>query len=203
MIGRAGRRPNLARRTYDWVLSWSERPSGPAALTGIAAAEAVFFPVPPDVLLIPLALGSPRRALWFAFLCTLGSLAGAAVGYWVGAGLYEALARPILELYGLVGSYERVGEMYRENLVVTLGTAGFTPIPYKVFTIAAGGFRVPFDAFLVVSAVSRGARFFLVAGLIRAFGDPIRDLIDRYFNILTVALVALVIAGFVAVRYLF
>lgn len=202
MSRRPSASPNLARRAYDWVLSWAERPSGPAALTGIAAAEAVFFPVPPDVLLIPLSLGRPRRALWFALLCTLGSLLGAAAGYWAGAGLYEAVARPILEFYGLTGSYERVGDMYRENLVLTLGTAGFTPIPYKVFTIAAGGFRVPFDAFLVVSAVSRGARFFLVAGLIRAFGEPIREFIDRYFNLLTVALVALVIAGFVAVRYL-
>lgn len=194
---------NPVRRLYDWVLGWAERPSGPAALTGFAAAEAIFFPVPPDVLLIPLSLGRPRRALWFAVLCTAGSVAGAVVGYAVGSGLYESVARPILEMYAYEDVYWRVGEMYRENLVLTLGTAGFTPIPFKVFTIAAGGFRVPLVPFLVISAVSRGARFLLVAGLIRLFGEPIRTFIDRYFNLLTVALVALVVAGFVAVRWLF
>lgn len=194
---------NPIRRLYDWVLGWAERPSGPAALAGFAAAEAIFFPIPPDVLLIPLGLGRPRRALWFALLCTAGSVAGGVIGYAVGSGLYESVAQPILEVYGYQDVYWRVGELYRENLALTLGTAGFTPIPFKVFTIAAGGFRVPILPFLAISAVSRGARFFLVAALIRLFGEPIREFIDRYFNLLTVALVVLVVAGFVAVRWLF
>lgn len=194
---------NPLRRLYHWVLSWADRPSGPAALFGIAAAESVFFPVPPDVLLIPLGIGKPKRALWFAFLCTVGSLVGAAVGYWIGSGLYESVGRPILEMYGYSDVYGTLGTAYRDNLVLTLGTAGFTPIPYKVFTIAAGGFQVPLVPFLVVSAVSRGARFFLVAALIRLFGEPVRDFIERYFNLLTVLLVILVVLGFVAVRWLF
>lgn len=200
---RDGRRPNLLRRLYDWVLSWAERPSGPAALFGLAAAESIFFPIPPDVLLVPLAIGRPRRALWFATLCTVGSVAGAVIGYWVGLTLYDTIGRPIIELYGYTEAYGQVGELYRQNLVLTLGSAGFTPIPYKVFTIAAGGFRVAFLPFLVISAVSRGARFFLVAGLIRIFGEPIRTFIDRYFNLLTVVFAVLLIGGFVVLRYLF
>ncbi|MFW6010515.1 MAG: YqaA family protein [Gemmatimonadota bacterium] len=194
---------NPLRRLYHWVLSWADRPSGPAALFGIAAVESVFFPVPPDVLLIPLGIGKPKRALWFAFLCTAGSLAGAAVGYWFGSGLYESVGRPILEMYGYSDVYGTLGTAYRDNLVLTLGTAGFTPIPYKVFTIAAGGFQVPVVPFLLVSAVSRGARFFLVAALIRLYGEPVRDFIERYFNLLTILLVILVVLGFVAVRWLF
>lgn len=194
---------NPIRRAYDWVLSWADRPSGPAALVGLAAAEAVFFPIPPDVLLIPLCLGEPKRSLRFALLCTVGSIGGAVVGYAVGAGLYHSVGQWILDAYGYGDLYARMGELYRQNLVVTLGAAGFTPIPFKVFTIAAGGFQVPILAFLSVSAVSRGARFFLVAGLLRLFGEPIRDFIDRWFNLLTILLVVLVVGGFLAVRWLF
>ena len=196
------RRPNPIRRAYDWVLSWADRPSGPIALTGVAAAEAIFFPIPPDVLLIPLCLGEPRRSLRFALLCTVGSLAGALVGYWVGDALYQSAGQWILEVYGYEDLYRRVGDLYRDNLVVTLGAAGFTPIPFKVFTIAAGGFQVPILAFLGISAVSRGARFFLVAGLLRIFGEPMRDFIDRWFNLLTIVLVLLIVGGFLVVRWL-
>lgn len=197
---RAEKREGWLRRLYHWVLSWADRPGGPVALTGIAAAESFFFPIPPDVLLIPMCLGRPKRALRFAALCTIGSVAGGMIGYWIGSGLYQTLGRPILELYGALEQYERLGTRYTDNLVLTLGAAGFTPIPYKVFTIAAGGFSVPFGAFVAISAVSRGARFFLVAALIRLFGERIRRFIERYFNLLTIALVVLLIAGFLVVR---
>lgn len=194
------KREGWVRRLYHWVLSWADRPGGPVALTGIAAAESFFFPIPPDVLLIPMSLGRPRRALRFAALCTVGSVVGGMIGYWIGNGLYQTLGRPILELYGALAQYEQLGARYTENLVLTLGAAGFTPIPYKVFTIAAGGFSVPFGAFVAISAVSRGARFFLVATLIRLYGERIRGFIERYFNLLTIALVLLVVAGFLMVR---
>lgn len=197
------RRRNPIRRLYDWVLSWADRPGGPGALVGVAVAEAVFFPIPPDVLLIPLCLGDPRRALRFALLCTAGSLAGAVLGYWVGSALYDSMGQWILQTYGYGDLYRRMGGLYRDNLVITLGAAGFTPIPFKVFTIAAGGFKVPILAFLGISAVSRGARFFLVAGLLRIFGEPVREFIDRWFNLLTILLVVLIVAGFAAVRWLF
>jgi membrane protein YqaA with SNARE-associated domain len=121
-------------------------------------------------------------------------------GYLIGSALYESVGRPILELYGYMDHYSRLGEMYSEHLVLALGSAGFTPIPYKVFTIAAGAFHVPFVAFVVISAVSRGARFFLVAGLIRAFGEPIRVFIEKYFNLLTIVFVVLLVGGFLAVK---
>lgn len=184
------------RRTYRWVIGWADRPGGPAALFGVAVAEASFFPIPPDVLLIPLAIGKPRRSWWFAVLCTAGSVVGAALGYGIGAGLYEAIGEPILEFYGYSTQYAHLGELYDRNLLLTLGTAGFTPIPFKVFTIAAGGFGVSVPAFLGVSAVSRGARFFLVAGLIRMFGPQIRGFIERHFNWLSVALAVGVVGGF-------
>ena len=191
------------RRLYDWVLGWAERPGGTWALFGFSMAEASFFPIPPDVLLIPLALGKPRRAFYFAFICTAGSVIGAIIGYLIGSLLFTSIGQPILELYGAVDQYDELGRMYRDNLVVTLGTAGFTPIPFKVFTIAAGAFGVAFVPFVVVSAISRAGRFFLVAGLIRVFGEPIREFIDRWFNILSILLVVLIVAGFLAIRFLF
>lgn len=190
------------RRLYDWVLAWADRPGGPWALGAIAVAEASFFPIPPDVLLIPLCLGRPRRSWWFAAICTAGSVVGAVLGYLIGAALYQTVALPILEVYGYTAEYEAVGRLYAENLVLTLGTAGFTPIPFKVFTIAAGGFAVPFVPFLIVAMVSRGARFFIVAGLIRLFGEPIRQFIDRHFNWLSIALAGAVVAGFLALGFL-
>lgn len=191
------------KRLYHWVLGWAERPGGPIALAGIATAESFFFPIPPDVLLIPMCLGNRARALWFATICTLGSVAGGMIGYWIGATLFETVGERILDLYGYHEQYATLGRHYADNLILTLGTAGFTPIPYKVFTIAAGGFSVPFGAFVAISAVSRAGRFFLVAGLIRVFGDPIRHFIEKYFNILTIALMVAVILGFVLVGVVF
>lgn len=191
------------RRLYHWVLGWADRPGGTWALFGIAFAEASFFPIPPDVLLVPLALGRVRRSLWFAFVCTAGSVLGAIAGYAIGAFLFASIGRPILELYDGVDQFAHLGQLFDENLLLTLGTAGFTPIPFKVFTIAAGAFAVSFPAFVAISALSRGARFFLVAGLIRAFGEPIRAFIERYFNLLTVAFVVLLVLGFLAVSFLF
>lgn len=191
------------RRLYDWVLGWADRPGGTWALLGISLAEASFFPIPPDVLLIPLALGKPRKAWFFAFVCTAGSVLGAVIGYLIGSLLFTSIGQPILDLYGAVDQYDELGRMYNDNLVVTLGTAGFTPIPFKVFTIAAGAFGVAFVPFVLVSAISRAGRFFLVAGLIRLFGESIREFIDRWFNLLSILLVVLIVAGFLAIRFFF
>ncbi len=189
------------RRLYDWVLGWAESPYGSTALFVLAFIEASFFIVPPDVLLIALCIGKPRRSLPFAAICTVGSVLGGSFGYLIGHQLYELIGRPIIEFYDAGEAFQRVGELYRANLVLALGTAGFTPIPYKVFTIAAGAFAVPFVPFVIISAVSRAARFFLVAGLIRIFGPQIRDFIDRYFNLLSVLFVVLLVAGFFVLKY--
>jgi membrane protein YqaA with SNARE-associated domain len=190
-------------RLYHWVLGWADRPGGTWALFGIAFAESSFFPIPPDVLLIPLALGNVRRSFWFAFVCTAGSVAGAALGYLIGSSLYASVGEPIIQFYHGQAQYEELQYLFEQNLVLTLGTAGFTPIPFKVFTIAAGAFGVSFPAFLAISALSRGGRFFLVAGLIRAFGEPIREFIEKYFNLLTIAFVVLLILGFLGVSFVF
>ncbi len=189
------------RVVYDWVLGWSESPYGSLALFVLALVEASFFLVPPDVLLIALCVGRPRRSLHFAALCTFGSVVGGVLGYLIGYQLYELIGRSIIELYDAGAAFERVGDLYRANLVLALGTAGFTPIPYKVFTIAAGAFAVPFVPFVIISAVSRGARFFLVAGLIRIWGPQIRRFIDRYFNLLTIVFVVALILGFLVLKY--
>lgn len=188
------------RRLYDWTIGWADRPGGTWALFVLAFAESSFFPIPPDVLLMALCIGRPRRSLWFAAVCTVGSVLGGIAGYYIGYGLFEQVGRPVLEAYGVMDKFDWVGAQYRENLVLALGTAGFTPVPYKVFTIAGGAFQVPFLPFVLVSIVSRGARFFLVAGLIRIFGPTIKQFIDRYFNLLTIVFVVLLVLGFVVVR---
>jgi len=201
MVTEASTRPNVVRRLYDWVLGWADRPGGVWALFGISFAESSFFPIPPDVLLLPLALGRPRRAFWFALVCTAGSVLGAIGGYVIGSFLFTSIGQPILDFYGAGEQYDALGRMYNDNLWLTLGTAGFTPVPFKVFTIAAGAFGVGFMPFVFISALSRGGRFFLVAGLIRLFGDPIREFIDRWFNLLSIVFVALLVGGFVLVRF--
>jgi membrane protein YqaA with SNARE-associated domain len=195
------RRVGWVRRLYDWVLSWAESRYGGLALVILAFVEASFFLIPPDVLLIALAVGKPKRSLNFAALCTAGSVMGGIFGYLIGYQLYELIGQPIIEFYNASDAFQRVGDLYRENLVLALGTAGFTPIPYKVFTIAAGAFSVSFVPFVIISAVSRGARFFLVAGMIRVWGPQIRGFIDRYFNLLTVAFVVALIVGFLMLKY--
>lgn len=198
-----GTRGGPLHRLYHWVLGWADRPGGTWALFGIAFAESSFFPIPPDVLLIPLALGNVRRSMWFALVCTAGSVAGAMLGYFIGSTLFASIGQPIIELYNGMEHYTELGQLFQENLVLTLGTAGFTPIPFKVFTIAAGAFGVSFPAFVAISAMSRGARFFLVAGLIRLFGEPIRVFIEKYFNLLTIIFMILLVLGFVAVSVVF
>jgi membrane protein YqaA with SNARE-associated domain len=186
---------------YDWVVGWADSPYGAWALFLLALAESSFFPVPPDVLLIALCVGRPRRSLHFAVICSVGSVVGGILGYFIGYQLYELIGRPIIEFYHAQATFDRVGDLYRANLVLALGTAGFTPIPYKVFTIAGGVFAVPFIPFVLISVVSRGARFFLVAGLIRIWGPQIRALIDRYFNLMTILFVLALVLGFLAIRH--
>lgn len=189
------------RRLYDWTIAWADRPGGTWALFILAVAESSFFPIPPDVLLIALAIGRPKRAMWFATVCTIGSVIGGIIGYYIGYALFEQIGRPVIEFYGATETFEHVGRLYRDNLVIALGTAGFTPIPYKVFTIAGGAFAVPLLPFIAISFVSRAMRFFLVAGLIYAIGPRVKTFIDRYFNLLTIVFVVLLVLGFYVVKY--
>ena len=189
------------RAIYDWVLGFAERPEGERALFLIAFAEASFFPIPPDMLLIPLAVGAPGKALRFAAVCTVGSVLGAMLGYLLGLQFYEVLGRRIIEFYGAQDGYQQTRELYQNWDAIAVAVAGFTPIPYKVFTIAAGVFHINFLTFLLASLLSRGTRFFLVGGLILWFGPEIKRFMDRYFNLLTVVFGVLMIGGFLILKY--
>jgi len=193
---------NLIRRLYDWVLSFADHPYGAWALFLIAFMESSFFPMPPDLLLIALAVGSVKRSFWFALVCSVGSVSGAVLGYLIGWHFYSLAGAPIIAFYGLGDKYEQVRTLYDNWNALAVGIAGFTPIPYKVFTIAAGAFNINFVTFILASMVSRSARFFLVAGLIRVAGPSIKTFIDKYFNILTIIAAILLVGGFLVIKYL-
>jgi len=188
------------RALYDWTIGWSRTRQAPWALFGIAFAESSFFPVPPDVLLIPMALASPRRWWLTALVCTAGSVLGAVLGYYIGLAFYETVGVRIVDFYDLQAAMEAVGQRYSENAFAAVFTAAFTPIPFKVFTIAGGVFQIPLGMLLAGSVVGRAGRFFLVAGLLRLFGEPVQRFIEKYFDLLSLLFVALLIAGFAAVK---
>lgn len=189
------------RALYDWVLSFSDHPYGSWALFGVALAESSFFPIPPDLLLIPMCISRPRRALGFALICTLGSALGGALGYLLGFKFYDLLGRHIIEFYAVQARYAEVQHLYEEWNGIAVAVAGFTPIPYKVFTIAAGAFKINFATFMAASLLGRGGRFFILGGLILRFGARIQKFIDRYFNLLTVLVMVMLVGGFLLVKY--
>lgn len=149
-----------------------------------------------------LALSAPKRALYYALVCTIGSVSGGVFGYFIGYYFYEILGVPIIDFYGLTKSFTLVSEQYNANAFIVIAIASFTPIPYKVFTIAAGVFEVSLLTLIGASLLGRAGRFFLVGGLIRVFGPAIEDFIDRYLNILTIAFIVLLVLGFTVVSYL-
>ena len=200
-----GEQRGLLRRLYDWVLHWAYTPQALPALFVLSLAESSFFPIPPDVLLLPLCLGQPSKAFRFAAWCSLASVIGGVVGYLIGAGLWQAGLDQIFFDYvpGFTPDvYSRVQGLYNEWDFWIVFTAGFTPIPYKVFTVTAGVFEVNFWMFLFASAVSRSARFFLVAWLLKRYGAPIRDFIEKRLGLISLLFCALLIGGFVVIKYL-
>lgn len=194
---------NPIRALYDWTLSWAYTKYGTLALDIVAFAESSFFPVAPDTILIPLALSRPKKAFYYATLCTLFSVAGGIMGYFIGALLMDKVGLPILKIYNLVDKYQKVTEYYNRYDFIAVGIAGFTPIPYKIFTIGAGACKINFVNFILASIVSRGARFFIVSTLLYTIGEPVKTIIDKYFNLLTLLFAALLIGGFVALKLIF
>ena len=189
------------RQMYRWVLSYAESPHGLLALFILAVVESSFFPIPPDVLLIALALGKPRKAFLFAGVCALGSILGGVIGWWIGHALFDTVGRPIVEFYHAQEKFEHVRQLYQGNAFAAIAIAGFTPIPYKVFTIAAGVFEVPMSTLVLASALSRTGRFVLVAGLIFFLGERVRHFIEKYFDLLTVVFTILLVGGFFLIRF--
>ena len=199
------------RDLYDWVLKWSESKYGTVALVVMAFAEASFFPIPPDILLIALALGARKKAIRYGILCSLGSIVGAMFGFgigyflwWSNPGEFSGLAQFFFNIIpGFTQDiFYRIQEQYNAWNFWVIFTAGFTPIPFKIFTISAGAFDINFSLFLIASTISRSARFLLVTGLIWNFGEPIRNFIDQYFNKLAILFTVLLIGGFFIIRYI-
>jgi membrane protein YqaA with SNARE-associated domain len=190
------------RRLKDWVEGYAQKPGAGWALFSIAFIESSFFPIPPDVLLIALAIAIPKRAFAYAFVSSVGSVLGGMFGYYIGLELYEAIGSRIIAFYGLEEQYLAVKTLYDSNAFSAIAIAGFTPIPYKVFTIAAGAFQVSFGTLVLASAVSRPSRFFLVAALFYYFGPRIKPYIDKYFELLTIIFAILLVGGFILIKYL-
>lgn len=192
----------MLRRLYDVCMEWLEGPYGVYVLFAIAFVESSFFPLPPDVFLIALCIALPKKSLKYAAICAVGSVLGGAFGYGLGMWAMEGVGRPIIDWYGLANKYDEVQFLYKEYDVLAIFAAGFTPLPYKLFTITAGAFELDFVKFMVVSLLARSARFFLVAIFIYYLGAPVKVYIDRYFNILSVVFLVLLVGGFAAIKYL-
>jgi membrane protein YqaA with SNARE-associated domain len=193
----------MLRRLYDWVVKWADTPYGTWALFVFAFAESSFFPIPPDALLIALGVAVPKKSLKLALICSVASVFGGMFGYFIGWHFMSLLGDPIIAFYGFEGKFEQIRQLYQRYDAWAIGIAGFTPIPYKVFTISAGAFHINFITFILASAFSRSARFFLVGGLLYIFGAKIQAFINRYFDMLAVAFTILLIAGFVVVKLVF
>jgi membrane protein YqaA with SNARE-associated domain len=190
------------RSLYDWILSWAESPYGAAALFVLAFAESSFFPIPPDVLLIALCVGHRMKSLRFAAICALGSLLGGAAGYAIGWGAWASVGDFFFTYVPGFSNeaFDKVGGLYKDWDFWIVFIAAFTPLPYKVITIAAGVFQINFPMFMLASLVGRSARFFLVAGLLYRFGEPIKDFIDKRFNVLTIVFTILLVGGFILLK---
>lgn len=189
------------RKLYGWTLHWGRTKHAKFALFSLAFAESSFFPIPPDVLLIAMTVAD--RAKWWilAILTTAGSVLGGMFGYYIGLTLFDAIGKPILEFYHFQSVFDLVRLKYEEHAFLAVFTAAFTPIPYKVFTIAGGVFRISFLDLIVASIAGRGGRFFAVALALRIFGKRISETIEKYFDILSFVFAALLIGGFFAVKF--
>jgi len=199
------KKPGIHRRLYNWVIHWAETPYALPALIVLSFAESSFFPIPPDVLLLPLCLGNPKKAFRFAFWCSLASIAGGIAGYWMGFGLWNVGLNDICFDYipGFTPEvFDKVQGLYEEWNFWIVFTAGFSPLPYKVFTITAGVFGINFGMFLLASVVSRSARFYIEAALIHRFGLPVRDFIEKRLGLMSLLFCVLLVGGFVAIKYL-
>ena len=192
----------MIRKLYDWVLHWADTPYGTCALFLLAFSESSFFPIPPDILLIALAIAKPQKALTYALVCSCGSVIGGCAGYLIGWQFMVSVGNKIVHFYGLADKVEYIHNLYNMYDAWAIGIAGFTPIPYKVFTITAGMFKINFTVFIMASLIARSARFFLVGSLIYHFGPNIKAFIDNYFNLLAIIFTILLILGFILIKFL-
>jgi len=198
--GQPVRESRVLRNLYDRVLALAANRRAPVYLGAVSFTESSFFPIPPDAMLIPMCLARPSRAWYYALICTITSVLGGILGYAIGFYLFDMLAAPVLRTYGYTDALARFQGWYERWGAAVILIKGLTPIPYKIVTIASGAAHFDFWTFLAASVVTRGARFFLLAGLLRRFGDPIRDFIERRLTLVTSAAAAAIVLGFLALK---
>lgn len=186
----------MFKRLYHWTLSLAESPHATWALAIIAFAESSFFPIPPDVILVPMALAKPRRALVYAGICTVASVIGGIVGYGIGALLYDTVGHWLIGLYGYAQRVEALRDFYAQWGWAFILVKGMTPIPFKLVTIVSGLLGYNFLLFVLLAAITRGARFFLLAGVLTWFGEPIKAALERHFATFIGIILAAVVGGF-------
>lgn len=186
----------IIRKIYDWTLRQARTPYAEWTLFGVSFAESSFFPLPPDVMLLPMCIADRAKALRFAAVCTIASVLGGLLGYAIGALLFETAGKWIIETYHLQSAFDKFHEGFNEWGVWIILAKGLTPIPYKLVTIASGVAHFPLLPFVLASIVTRGARFFLVAWLVMKFGAPIQTFVEKYLNWVALGVLALIVLGF-------
>ncbi|HRO49852.1 MAG TPA: YqaA family protein [Hyphomicrobium sp.] len=191
------------KRLYDWMMAKARDERAPQALFWVAFIESSFFPIPPDVMLVPMVLADRLKAWWYASIATIGSVIGGLAGYAIGYFLFDRVGRPILEFYGKAGSFGEFQSWFNEWGVWILIIKGMTPFPYKVLTITAGVTAMPLGEFILASILARAMRFYLVAGLLYAFGEPVRRFVEKRLSLVTTLFIVALVLGFVSVKYLF
>jgi membrane protein YqaA with SNARE-associated domain len=191
------------RKLYDWVLGWADTRHGVTALAVLSFAESSFFPIPPDVLLVALCLGNRAKWLRFALVCSVASILGGLVGYGIGWGFWQSLDQYFFTYVPGFSpeKFEAVKGIYEDWNFWIVFVAAFTPLPYKVITITAGVMAINLPMFFIATVVGRSARFFLVSALLARYGEPVREFIDRKFNLVTITFAVLLVGGFVVLEF--
>ena len=192
----------MLRKLYDWTLKLAARPNALTALGIVSFAESSFFPVPPDVLLIPMVLARRERAWLIAGVCTVASVLGGLMGYAIGFYLFETLGRWVIDLYGLQNKAEQFQSFYDHYGLLVILIKGLTPIPFKIVTITSGAMHFDIVTFVAACVVTRGVRFFLVAALLKRFGPPIQAFVEKRLTLVFLLFLAGLIGGFIVVSYL-
>lgn len=193
----------MFKKLYDWTLSLSASPRAPQALGAISFAESSFFPIPPDIMLVPMVMAKPEKAWHYAAICTVASVLGGILGYAIGALLYDTIGAWLIQLYGYGDKMDGFRALYQQHGHWIILIKGFTPIPFKLITIASGLAGYDFLMFVLLSTLTRAARFFFVAGIMNRFGGPLRRLIEENLTLVGIGSIVAIIAGFVIAKYLF
>jgi membrane protein YqaA with SNARE-associated domain len=192
----------MLRRFYDWMIAISASPKATWAMAAVAFAESSFFPFPPDVMLVPMSVAQPRKAWFYAAVCTVASVLGGIVGYFIGYLLYDSVGKWLIDAYGYEHGVEEFRHLYAEWGAWIILIKGLTPIPYKLVTITSGFAGYNLGWFVVLSVITRGLRFFVLAGILNYFGEPIRAFMEKNLGLVTAGFVLILVAGVVATKYL-